>query len=183
MGYPASSTFRLPFPNPHKRRNSGLDITVRSSHELEGGKILALKKLWLHAVQADTNAIGFLPTKAFDIRSEQNDLYTVERNGDCVGWCLVATSHHTAVLRVYQIWVRPDARIIEHGRALIQRLIERGEKTGMYAIRAWVAQDLPANLFWEAVGFSKLCWRYGQGGKNRKHWLWSLPLSLQRGKK
>jgi hypothetical protein len=36
----------------------------------------------------------------------------------------------------------------------------------------WCAQDLPANNFWEACGFTALAWRTGSRGKQRPHIWW-----------
>ncbi len=134
-----------------------------------------LRKMWLHATAADTHAIGWLPVAAFDGRADKNEILSVENNGDCVGWCMSAVSDRRGILKLYQIWVRPDARILEHGRALISRLQEQGRRAHCWQIEAWVAEDLPANLFWSAIGFARNNWRWGRGAKPRKHWRWTTP--------
>lgn len=131
-----------------------------------------LRKIWLHATATDSNAIGWLPTRAFDIRAERDHVVTVFRNGDNVGWAMAAPSVSRGVLKLYQIWVRPDARILEHGRSLVAELRGQARKAHCYQIEAWVAEDLPANIFWAAIGFTRCNWRWGKGEDPRKHWRW-----------
>lgn len=148
-------------------------IAVRSYTNLSQRQKTELRTIWLHATATDTHAIGWLPAAAYDARAQTNDLITIENNGDCVGWSMTGHSKHRGILKLYQIWVRPDARILEHGRALIAELRRIGGRKFCYQIEAWVAEDLPANLFWHAIGFTRSVWRYGRGPRPRKHWLWT----------
>ncbi len=145
------------------------DLTLAQQREL--------RLLWIHAVRTDTNAIGWLPTKVYDVRENAGDISALHRNGDCVGWVMATPSRSRGVMKVYQIWVRPDARIIEHGRALMLHVAQRAEKNHCYQIEAWVAHDLPANLFWESIGFTRKNWRHGKGRNNRIHWRWCVELT------
>lgn len=151
-----------------------VDLSTASTNELSSLQNAELRKLWLHAVQVDTHAIGFLPTKVFEFRSQSNEVFTVHRNKDLVGWCLTGISQARNVLKCYQIWVRPDARILEHGRALIARLQQHARQHRCWMIEAWVAEDLPANLFWNAIGFERTNWRHGRGKSCRRVWRWTM---------
>lgn len=148
------------------------DLLVSRTVDLSSTKQAEIRKIWLHAVHTDTHAIGWLPSRAFDTRAENGDLSAVYRNDDLVGWAMHSPSRSRGVMKLYQIWVRPDARILEHGRALITKIQSIARQTHCYMIEAWVAEDLPANLFWEAIGFKRKNWRHGKGVRNRIIWLW-----------
>ncbi len=149
------------------------DLTVQTYTTLNPQQKTELRKIWLHATNIDSKAIGWLPVKAFDTRAELDQITTVFRNGDNVGWAMAAPSKSRGVLKLYQIWVRPDARILEHGRELVSSLRQQARTARCWQVEAWVASDLPANLFWAAIGFTRCNWRWGKGLNTRKHWRWS----------
>ena len=149
---------------------------MRDSVQLTSNRVNELQLMWLHAVSRDTHAIGWLPKKAFTTRAEQGDVTAIYRNDDLVGWILTAVSRHTATLRIYQIWVRPDARCIEHGRALIDHVSRRADAAACCRLEAWVAEDLEANVFWRAIGFVRKNWRWGKGEKPRRVYRWTQPV-------
>lgn len=153
------------------------DICVANSLELPCLQLAELRLMWKHAGRVDTHAIGFLPLAAFDRRAAQGRIEAVYRNAELVGWAMWAPSSARLVLKLYQIWVRPDARVVEHGRALCARLAERMSSERCAFIEAWVAEDLPANAFWRAIGFVATNWRYGRGEFARRHlrWVWPPP--------
>ena len=164
------------------------DLVVNRILSLNSLKRAEIRAIWHHAVATDTHAIGWLPTAAFDIRAERGDLSAVYRNGDLVGWAMHSPSRSRGVMKLYQIWVRPDARILEHGRALVAEIQAIARSLRCFMIEAWVAEDLPANMFWNAIGFSRKSWRWGRGEKKRKHNLWvassqNLSENLMGGKK
>lgn len=134
-----------------------------------------LRKQWIHAVNRDTNSIGWLPTQAWDTRHDRGDTYSIHRNDDLVGWSMAAKSPQRGVMKIYQIWVRPDARILEHGRALTAYIGEKAFQQRCWRIEAWVAEDIDANFFWPQVGFQRTVWRWGRGDHPRKLHLWIAP--------
>ena len=125
-----------------------------------------------HAARIDGHSIGFLPFIAWQKRHEWGDLLALHRNADLVGWCMMSKVNAYQELRCLQIWVRPDARMIEHGRALIDKLNCLGFERGAITLRLWCAEDLPANLFWNCLGFRYRGWRYGRNKTGRRHALW-----------
>lgn len=155
------------------------DVTTSTVRLLAPALKNELRLLWTKAVSLDTNAIGWLPTSAFDARAEQDDISVIYRNGDLVGWAMHSPSLARAVEKIYQIWVRPDARTIEHGRALVNRICNRAKSTNCVELEAWVAEDLAANLFWRAIGFTATNWRYGRGERGRRHTRWVAPIGAK----
>lgn len=156
----------------HILRKTSLDIVVASRNQLSDQKFAELRKLWIHGVHADTNAVGWLPTSVFDSRAKTNEVTAVYRDHDLVGWCLRGESLARKVLQIYQIWVRPDARIIEHGRALVDQVREHAIAKKCAYLEAWVAEDLEANFFWNAIRFHRTVWRWGRGSSLRKIYRW-----------
>jgi len=165
---------------------TNLDIQIASTNQLSSPQFAELRKLWVHGVQKDTNAVGWLPTSVFDSRAATNDVNAVYRDGELVGWSLSGESSARKVLKIYQIWVRPDARILEHGRALIDQLRTHSQTVHCLYLEAWVAEDLAANFFWDAIGFVRDVWRWGRGKSLRKIYRWvttaeKAPEEMQQG--
>jgi hypothetical protein len=76
------------------------------------------------------------------------------------------------IAKIYMTWVRPDARMILHGRALVDAIEKAAASERCGLISLWCAEDLSANIFWRAIGFTNTNWRYGRGLKPRRHLLW-----------
>jgi L-amino acid N-acyltransferase YncA len=151
---------------------TGIDVEVKTCRELNSTAAAELRKLWVKGVQADANAVGWLPTGVFDERVRTNEVLAVYRNNDLVGWSLWGRSNARQVLKIYQVWVRPDARIVEHGRALVKRMQEAAAATNFWLLEAWVAEDLAANIFWKAIEFERGVWRWGRGERRRRIFRW-----------
>ena len=151
------------------------DLTVQTISQASPGEKHTIALLWNHATRIDAHAIGWLPTAAYEARVASDDIITISRNNEHVGLVMVGKSVSRAVMKLYQIWVRHDARILEHGRALVDEVRKKARQTHCYTIEAWVAEDLPANLFWTAIGFKRHNWRWGRGNKGRKIYRWTIP--------
>jgi GNAT superfamily N-acetyltransferase len=131
-----------------------------------------VKLLWLKSTKDSTNEIGWLPGRAYEVRHDNGEIAHVTRNGDLVGWAMFTHSRHSGLLKIFQIWVRPDARILTHGAALVA-YIEQLERWPPPALtQAWVAEDIPATLFWQALGFTRRTWKWGRGENPRRLNLW-----------
>lgn len=124
------------------------------------------------ASRIDGHSIGWMPRVGYDKRHEWGDLLVLFNNDDLVGFCMMSKLSTFQELRCLQIWVRPDARMILHGRKLIDTLNQIANERGALVLRLWCAEDLPANLFWKALGFRYRGWRYGHNKTGRRHALW-----------
>jgi len=130
-----------------------------------------------HAITNDGHCIGFLPHGAYHDATTNNRLFSLFRNDDRVGFILWS-SNELRECRILQIWIRRDARLIEHGRALVEHLEEaHARRLHAWQLRAWVAEDLEANLFWPQIGFTKKGWRWGPAKRARRHNLWVRPIT------
>lgn len=129
-----------------------------------------------HAQRADGWSIGFLPEVAWHQAIEQGRMVACYNNADLVGWCMFCTNI-IRELRIVQIWVRPDARMIVHGRSIVDAIESRvAIPRHCWQLRLWCAEDLAANLFWAALGFNNRGWRWGRSHHHpRRHLLWTRP--------
>ena len=129
------------------------------------------------ATHTDGHCIGWLPRQAWHNACDSGRMYSLFRNDDRVGWVMWSRNQQRE-LRILQIWVRSDARLIEHGKALVTHLEEaHARRLHAWQLRAWVADDLAANLFWPQIGFVYKGWRYGPAKHARKHRLWTKAMS------
>lgn len=120
--------------------------------------------------RVDGHCLGWLPRVVYDKRHEEGRIAAVYNNGDHVGHCMWAPSDGLA--KIFMTWVRPDARMILHGRALVEHVERKAALHGCHTTSLWCAQDLAANYFWRALGFANPSWRYGRGANPRRHLLW-----------
>lgn len=126
------------------------------------------------AVRLDADKIGWLPFEFYDLVDRDGSLVSVSRNGDLVGFCGFRGPNKYGELKVIQTWVREDARQIENGRALMDRVAHLGWLRDASWLSCWVAQDLAAMRFWPAIGFVAVDYRLGRGDwvdVGRRRWL------------
>jgi len=147
------------------------NVKVEQTNELQPWKWAEARSFMLSACRVDGECLGWLPTAAYDARHEEGRIHVVYNNDDLVGYVLWAPSG--ADLRIHHTWVRKDARLILHGRALVDRVNKEGWLRGLHQIGLWCAIDLAANLFWNALGFTRGVWRWGRAKRGRKHWQWT----------
>jgi GNAT superfamily N-acetyltransferase len=141
--------------------------------------ILFCTTAWKADKPTGAHAIGFLPTAAYTNRDAWGELLVLYNNDDLVAFCMMSKVSAYQELRCLQIWVRPDARMILHGRALIEKLNEIANDRGAKVLRLWCAEDLAANLFWKQLGFRYRGWRWGAHKKARRHALWCRRVTQQ----
>lgn len=127
------------------------------------------------ASRVDAYCIGWLPTKAYHDAQQTNRLIFCWNNNDLVGFVLWGTP--IGRIQIYQVWVRRDARMIVHGRSLVDAVCSIGRAITAHELLLWCAEDLEANLFWAALGFEKRTWRHGTGKSRRRHVMWTQDLT------
>lgn len=140
-------------------------------------QMLALKFCY-SASREDPDSIGWMPRAAYDNRHARGEILVLFNNLDLVGFVMMSRPSPYQELRCLQIWVRPDARMIVHGRRLIDTLDQVALARRCITTRLWCAEDLAANLFWEALGYKKKGWRWGPAKKPRRHLLWTRPVQI-----
>jgi GNAT superfamily N-acetyltransferase len=109
------------------------------------------------------NALGFIPKDAYISvlsgapvdgrrRYEYQRLWLIRDNDDPTGY--VYASFVWPMASVWQIVVQEDARRWERATKLLQQVEHHAMANGMQGIKARVADDLEAVLFWEASGYT-----------------------------
>jgi len=126
------------------------------------------------ACRIDGECLGWLPKAAYDQAHQQGRIIALWNNDDLVGFAL--WSCDCGQLRCLQVWVRRDARLMLHGKAIVSRLDAIARARNCYRLRLWCAIDLAANHFWNALGFRYGGWRWGRAKNSRKHALWLRPI-------
>lgn len=134
-------------------------------------------------------AVGFIPMSRYEavVHGEGGRLFVAEQNDELCGFLYATTGF--PLVSVTQIAVEEDARRVEIGRALMERLVEEATAVNRLGLRSRVAVDLEAHKFYQALGFEALCrhlgkswWTRDSGPKSRvvTHYerLWQPRLGL-----
>lgn len=122
----------------------------------------------------NVEALSFLPRPRLLEYAVRGQLMVETENGEPCGFLVYGNGWPH--MKVYQVAIEYDVRRREHGLALIARLAERAKAKGCHAISLWCADDLPANEFWQAAGFSFAGRRVGGQSRGRQHNRWMLML-------
>ncbi len=121
-----------------------IDDPVEARHYVDQVRSLADK---------NTEALGFLPQSAYTDAALKGHLWIAadKEKRQISGYLLFGGTFPN--LRVFQVYVRPEFRGQSIAPALIEKLKDYGEKHNFMNIKAKVASELPANKFWQAMGF------------------------------
>ena len=125
-----------------------------------------------------TKAVGYFPRGQFEGYLRENAVLIAEGDTGPLGYII----HKDRYLKrdelgvVYQLNVTPEARRHLVGAALLRAAFARSAY-GCRLYCCWCAQDLPANRFWEAMGFVPLAFRAGSDKKKRVHILWQRRIT------
>lgn len=122
----------------------------------------------------NSEALSFIPLPKLELYAGSGQIMLATENDDPCGF--VVHGSNWPQLRIYQACIQYDARRREHGLALVERLVAKGMVTGCQDLRLWCADDLEANSFWGAAGFSPHAQRTGGKRRGRVHTLWARRL-------
>lgn len=126
-------------------------------------------------------SIGFIPKMAYEsaisgVKTGKrwsdvcNDkIWVIECNGDLVGFCLASFGRIGGIGKmgkIAQICLQTDARLLSRGRVLLDTVIEYGKNVGTFRWACGCADDLPSNLFWQAMGWTMVADRLGMSHTN-----------------
>ncbi len=159
----------LPLPAPPLPR---CPITIRAAVPGDLAFIDRLQKMHTHAV-------GWMPTQQLEASIQQGRILIADEAsgpagpGAPVGYLMGADRYFKRddVGIIYQMNVLPQRQRGFIGAALLKAQFERSAY-GCRLYCCWCAQDLPANRFWEAMGFVPLAFRTGSAKKERVHIFW-----------
>ncbi len=127
--------------------------------------------------------LGFLPACAIREYHLRGQIITATENGELASYALYFDGRngnlprlHPHTVKVHQVCTQYDARRITLATKLLSHIEQRAKIHAFTRIAAWVAQDLPANLFWESAGFCIADQREGGRKRRRVHNLWVKQL-------
>lgn len=115
---------------------------------------------------ADKNkkAFGFLSASVYEQMATKGQLWlAVNNDKELKGYLMFGGTMPT--LKVFQIYACESVKGHGVGRLLINALKDHARERHYHTVSARVASDLPANVFWEKVGFS--VYRQVKGGKTK----------------
>lgn len=101
----------------------------------------------------DKHALGFVHRGALARAIERREVLLAVRGSDIVGFCQMY-HRRDGVITVSHIAVVHEARRRGIGRALVDRARDDGVARGMTSIRLKCPFDLPANAFYQGIGFA-----------------------------
>lgn len=127
--------------------------------------------------------LGFLSRVAIETYAERGQIIPAVDNGDFVSYALFydgvngnTPKREPTILRIHQICTQYDARMLQHATHLVNRLIDIAAAKGLTKLRAWVADDIPANDFWTTIGFEIVATRVGGHTRERLHNCYMLDI-------
>lgn len=129
----------------------------------------------------ESRCLGFIPKMAYEAAISgvktgkrwsdvcNDKMWVCECNGDLVGFVLASFGRSKAmrpVGKIAQICLQEDARKLSRGYALLSAVIQHGKSFGTESFSCGCADDLESNMFWVAMGFTKIGSRMGISHKN-----------------
>lgn len=106
----------------------------------------------------ERGCLGWQPSTALDAWWRQGLVCCLYRSGELVGYCAGHASR--TAYRIWQVGVRRDARLIEHGLMLVAAHEARARGLRSPELSLWCAADIEATVFWECLRFSVVQQRY-----------------------
>lgn len=121
----------------------------------------------LHGHKKDSDALGFLPRCTIQRYADLGWISFARINGELCSFCVFGI--HKKGLKIYQIWTIQDCRRLAAAAAALGLAHDKAEAAGKKISSAWVAEDLGARYFWEAVGYELIGLRSGGTSRGRIH--------------
>jgi len=127
---------------------------------------------WLQG--QNRHELGFLSWMALDEAIRRGRVLQATLNGELAGYVIHGKPGQNT--RILQTVIQQDARRFEHGTALVEAVKIIANSVGGHKISLHCAEDLEANIFWDALNFS----RTGQRLKDKtgKRWQNRYEISL-----
>jgi N-acetylglutamate synthase-like GNAT family acetyltransferase len=130
-----------------------------------------------------SKAVGWMPLGQLEGHVKKRHVVIAETPppaGERVGYCIGVDRYFKRddVGIIYQMNIRPDWQRGLIGATLLQAMFDRWP-WGVRLCSCWCAQDLPANRFWEAVGFVPLAFRTGSRKRDRIHIFWQKAIRAE----
>lgn len=133
-----------------------------------------------HLANREARSLGFIPSPRYDEYLESGQVLIGLENNEPCGFLLHGAAR--PLLRIYQTAICYDARRIKHATAIVDELKRNAIAAGVERIRLHCADDLPANDFWRACGFTHVdnVKRKRWKGRILRRWELALPAEAER---
>ncbi len=151
------------------------NVRTRPTLTLQPFELRDVLNLAFGSVRVDGFALGWITRTCFEEMHKQGRMLSCWNNNDAVGYVVWFRSRQS--IRIALTWIRRDARLVLHGRALVDHVNHVGAFYRHTTMALFCAEDLPANLFWRACGFTDHGWRWGRAKKSRRHIHWRRPIT------
>lgn len=99
------------------------------------------------------NSVGYLNWSAIEEAIVAHRVRMLYVDNQAAGYLVHTQTRRSQVLTIQQVIVHRDFRGMNYGRALVEHLACENPAS---PIHCHVRNDLPANLFWESIGFVRL---------------------------
>lgn len=164
QSYPIAA---IPFPTTSAQLRTGCNtlpsVNVRLSHAMETPQTQEqIKRL----MRADKDALGFIPAagpQGLTTLLPRGRVVLALDGQDLLGYVAYTLNVAQELLTIHQCVVKDDARLLGIGKQLVERA--KTEYPDAQYI-AKVRDDLAANHFWEAIGFTQFDQRPHETSRN-----------------
>src|SRR3954471_13343535 len=161
-------------------RTSGSSLPVPEPRVAIAVRVAVMEDLpFLDALQKrHSKALGYFPTKQFEGYIAMGGVLIAQAGSAAVGYVISRDRYlkRDELGVIYQLCVAPGEQRKLVGAALVREVFERSAY-GCRLYCCWCAQDLPANRFWQSMGFLPIAFRAGSRGKRRVDHFWQRPIS------
>ncbi|MYC76284.1 GNAT family N-acetyltransferase [Candidatus Poribacteria bacterium] len=149
-------------------------IHVMSSIAISKAKDLSDVDIVKHIADEHRAELGFHARQAYVDSLDKGELLIAKKEDQVVGF---VRYHHRRDNRttLYEIAIIPDVRSKGIGHQLIKALIADCQRVSSRCLRLSCPVELPANHFYEAVGFIRST-RRSRRGRSRPLYEWELPI-------
>lgn len=122
----------------------------------------------------ERESIGHVPWSHYERMAPKDRFLLIHCNGQPAGFCLWhhAKKSKRTIIRVHQIAIVRDARRWRNATELITRVIQLPDNLTAETITLRCAEELPANLFWRALGFEVKAALNPPNKRNRSLFVW-----------
>jgi hypothetical protein len=107
----------------------------------------------VHTSDHHTHELGFLPQAAFDLAHTRGTLRVRHIGSEPIAYVLHGILKPET--KIWQTYTAAELRLDDHADSLVRELLIDLSKAHAERVYCWVADDLEAIHFWEAIGFTR----------------------------
>lgn len=130
--------------------------------------------------QVQPGCFSLIPFDTIQYRYIAKNRYVLQEDerGKPVGYILHGAIHYGQPMVISQHAIIYDKWLLGYGQSAFYAVVERARRGGASAIRLRCADDLPANQFWQSLGFQIVGIESGGAKRNRTIVKMVFPLLL-----